>query len=435
MSRVTFAPSGPLRGKVRPPADKSISHRAALIAGMCDSPVTIRNYLDSADTNSTLSAIEAVGAGIERRENGEIVVRGVGLRGAQEYDDGVIDVGNSGTLIRLLPGWLAGQPGGSWELDGDESIRRRPMARIVDPLREMGAKIDSGPSGSPPLCIDAAPLTGIDYTLPVASAQVKSCLLLAGLLASGTTSIHERETSRDHTERMLAAAGVPIRRKDGSIVIDGGIDELELGTIDIPGDLSSAAFMIVAGALVKGSRLVIQRVGLNRTRIGILNILHRMGAVVLADPEREGGEIATSEPAGDLDVAAAPLVGTEVSGDEVPLAIDELPLVALLGAFAEGETVVKGAQELRHKESDRIAAVVDGLSGLGARIEGTEDGFVVQGGDGLRGGTLDARGDHRLAMLGAVAGLASREGVVVEGMEVAAISYPAFEADLRALSG
>jgi 3-phosphoshikimate 1-carboxyvinyltransferase len=424
-----------LRGTVSPPADKSISHRAALIAGMCDSPVTIRNYLDSADTNSTLAAIEAVGAGVERRENGEVVVRGVGLRGAQEFSAGVIDVGNCGTLIRLLPGWLAGQPDGSWELDGDQSIRRRPMARIVEPLRAMGAKIDAAPDGRPPLCIDAAPLTGIEYTLPVASAQVKSCLLLAGLLATGETSISEREPSRDHTERMLAAAGVPIRRSNGTIVIDGGIDELELGTLDVPGDLSSAAFMIVAGVLVKGSRLVIRDVGLNRTRIGILSILHRMGAVVLADPERPTDEIATEEPSGDLDVAAAPLIGTEVSGDEIPLAIDELPLVALLGVFAEGETVVRGAAELRHKESDRIASVVEGLAGLGADIEATDDGFLVRGSGSLRGGTIDAAGDHRLAMLGAVAGLTSEQGVTVEGMEAVAVSYPSFEDDLRALTG
>lgn len=432
--RATFDPSGPLKGSIRPPADKSISHRAALIAGMCDSPVTIRNYLDSADTNSTLAAVESVGAGIERRGD-EIVVRGVGLRGAQEFSDGVIDVGNSGTLIRLLPGWLAGQPAGNWELDGDESIRRRPMRRIVEPLREMGAHVDASPDGTAPICVEAAQLTGIDYTMPVASGQVKSCVLMAGLLASGTTRIREKEVSRDHTERMLAAAGVPIRREGDSVVIDGGIDELELGTIDVPGDLSSAAFMIVAGVLVKGSRLLIKDVGLNRTRIGILSILERMGAVVLADPERETAEIPGHEPVGDLDVASTTLVGTEVSGDEVPLAIDELPLVALLGAFAEGETVVCGAEELRYKESDRIATVVEGLSGLGADIEATDDGFVVRGQGRLRGGTIASHGDHRLAMLGAVAGLASEEGVTVDGMEAAAVSFPTFEDDLRTLIG
>lgn len=431
--RAKFDPSGPLKGSITPPADKSISHRAAIVAGMCDSPVTIRNYLDSADTNSTLAAVEAIGAGIERRGD-EIVVRGVGMRGAQEAGgNGVIDVGNSGTLIRLLPGWLCGQPSGDWELDGDESIRRRPMDRIVEPLRQMGARIDASPDGTAPICVEAAPLTGIDYTMPVASGQVKSCVLLAGLVASGTTRITEKEVSRDHTERMLAAAGVPIRREGDSILIEGLVDELELGTIDVPGDISSAAFMIVAGVLVKGSRLLIRDVGLNRTRIGILNILERMGAVVLADPEKPSSEIPGHEPTGDLDVAATTLVGTEVTGEEVPLAIDELPLVALLGAFAEGETVVSGAEELRYKESDRIATVVDGLSGLGADIEATEDGFVVRGTGSLKGGTISSHGDHRLAMLGAVAGLASEEGVTVDGMEAASVSFPTFEADLRSL--
>lgn len=433
--RAHFPPSGPLKGKLTPPPDKSISHRAALIAGMCDSPVTIRNYLDSADTNSTLGAIEAIGAGIERRGD-EIIVRGVGMRGAQEAGgSGVIDVGNAGTLIRLLPGWLAGQPTGDWELDGDESIRRRPMGRIVEPLRQMGAHIDASPDGTAPLCVEAAPLTGIDYTMPVASGQVKSCLLLAALMASGTTRITEPVVSRDHTERMLAAAGVPILRQNDTIVIDGLVDELELGTIDVPGDISSAAFMVVAGVLVKGSRLVIRDVGLNHTRIGILKILERMGAVVLAEPEIQGDQIAGFEPVGDLDVAATPLVGTEVTAEEVPLAIDELPLVGLLGAFAEGETVVRGAQELRFKESDRIATVVDGLAGLGADIEATDDGFVVRGSGGIRGGTISSHGDHRLAMLGAVAGVASREGVTVDGMEASEVSFPTFERDLRELAG
>jgi 3-phosphoshikimate 1-carboxyvinyltransferase len=428
-----FSPSGPLKGTIRPPADKSISHRAALIAGMCDSPVTIRNYLDSGDTNSTLQAVQTVGAGVEHKA-GEILVRGVGLRGAQEAP-GVIDVGNSGTLIRLMPGWLCGQPGGNWEFDGDSSIRTRPMKRIVDPLRLMGAQIDASPDGTAPICVEGAPLTGIDYTMPVASGQVKSCLLLAGMAATGATRIREPEVSRDHTERMLAAAGVPITREGDTVVIDGLVDELELGVIDVPGDLSSAAFMIAAGVLIKGSRLVVKGVGLNRTRIGILRILERMGAVVLSDPEPLGDDIPMSEPIGDLDVASTPLVGTTVGRDEVPLAIDELPLVALLGVFAEGETIVTGAEELRFKESDRIATVVDGLSGLGADIEATDDGFVVRGTGSLRGGQISSHGDHRLAMLGAIAGLASEEGVEVVGMDAAAVSYPAFQADLARLIG
>lgn len=428
-----FAPSGPLKGRVRPPADKSISHRAALIAGMCDSPVTIRNYLDSEDTNSTLNAVRLLGGAVEHRGD-EVLVRGVGLLGAQE-PDGVVDVGNSGTLIRLLPGWLCGQPEGRWTLDGDASIRRRPMRRIVDPLRLMGARIEDSDGGTPPVAIEGVRLQGIDYSLPVASAQVKSCLLLAGMTAMGATRIHEPLVTRDHTERMLAAAGLPLRREGDAIVVDGLVDELELGAIDVPGDLSSAAFMIVAGVLVKGSRLLIEDVGLNHTRTGILSILERMGAVVLADPEMPNPDTITPyEPIGDLDVAATPLVGTTVGADEVPLAIDELPLVALLGCFAEGETVVTGARELRFKESDRITAVVQGLRGLGAEIEGTDDGFVVRGKGGLRGGTIDSCGDHRLAMLGAVAGLASDEGVDVINMRAAAVSYPGFRRDLESLA-
>jgi len=320
-------------------------------------------------------------------------------------------------------------------LDGDASIRTRPMRRIIDPLRAMGAQIEGSSDGTAPLSIEAAPLEGIDYTLPVASGQVKSCLLLAGMAASGTTRITEPQISRDHTERMLAAAGLPIRREGDMIVVEGLVDELELGVIDVPGDLSSAAFMITAGVLIKGSRLIVEGVGLNRTRIGILRILERMGAVVLADPEPEGAEIPNAEPVGDLDVAATPLIGTNVGGDEVPLAIDELPLVALLGVFAEGETMVSGAEELRFKESDRIATVVDGLSGLGADIEATSDGFVVRGTGTLRGGAISSHGDHRLAMLGAVAGLASEEGVEVTGMNAAAVSYPSFQDDLARLVG
>lgn len=399
---------------------------------MCDAPVTIRNYLDSDDTNSTLAAVRQLGGAVEHR-GGDVLVRGVGLRGALE-GDGTIDVGNSGTLIRLLPGWLCGQPAGHWRLDGDDSIRRRPMRRIVEPLRLMGARIDCSAQNTAPIEIEAAPLHGIDYELPVASAQVKSSLLLAGMAASGTTRIREPQITRDHTERMLAAAGLPLRREGDTIVVDGLVDELELGMIDVPGDLSSAAFMIAAGVLVKGSRLVIEGVGLNHTRTGILSILERMGAVVLADPEKPTEQIPSSEPVGDLDVAATTLVGTTVAGDEVPLAIDELPLVALLGCFAEGETVVAGAEELRFKESDRITAVVEGLKGLGADIHDMPDGFVVRGTGGLRGGTIDSLGDHRLAMLGAVAGLASDEGVGVVNMRAAAVSYPSFQTDIEALA-
>ena len=426
-----FEPTGPLRGRVRPPADKSISHRAALFGAMSDEPVTVRNYLYAEDTLSTLTALRVLGAGADLHED-ELVIRGVGLRGALEATGGTLDVGNSGTLLRLLPGWLAGQPGGVWTLDGDESIRRRPVDRIVEPLTRMGARIEARDGRLPPLRVGAAVLRGVDHDLPVASAQVKSCVLIAGLVAAGTTRVREPHPSRDHTERILLGAHAGFERAaDGALVVTQ-VDELEVGEITVPGDPSSAAFWIAAATLVEDSRIVIEDVGLNWTRTGFIRIAERMGAVVVGDLEKPG-TVASDEPTGELDVAASPLEGTEVTADEVPLAIDEIPLVALMGVFAEGETAVRGAGELRVKESDRIAGVVEGLGGLGADIESTEEGFVVRGTGRLRGGTIDARGDHRLAMLGAIAGLVSEEGVEVEGMQAVTISYPAFERDLERL--
>src|SRR3954471_9550524 len=322
-----------------------------------------------------------------------------------------------------------------WTLDGDESIRRRPVDRIVEPLRQMGAQVKARDDRLPPLTIGGADLKAIDYDLPVASAQVKSCVLMAGMLATGQTSITEPQLSRDHTERILARARAPFERQGLTVKISQ-VDELELERVDVPGDPSSAAFIAAAACIVPGARVVIERMALNWTRTGFYRIAERMGAVILG--ELEGGPPGETtpdeEPIGDVDVAQAPLEGTTVTADEVPLAIDELPLVALLGCFAEGETVVRGAQELRLKETDRIATVVDGLRGLGAEIEATDDGFAVRGTGGLRGGTLASHGDHRLAMLGAVAGLASQEGVVVDGMEAAAVSYPGFVTDLARLS-
>ena len=431
---VRFEPSGPLRGTIRVAADKSISHRAAIIGAMASEPVRVRNYLDAADTRSTLGAIQQLGAIVEPRGE-ELLIRGCGLRNALSPTN-PIDVGNAGTLMRLLPGWLSFQQGRSFVLDGDASIRRRPVDRIAEPLRAMGAVIEPREDRYPPFTVHGAALAGIDYELPVASAQVKSCVLLAGLVTDSTTVI-EPVPSRDHTERMLASAGAPIRR-EGSV--DAGYrttisntDELELEQVDVPGDLSSAAFLIAAGVLVPGSRLVLEGVGVNWTRAGFLRILERMGAIVLSGAEPPG-TFAPHEPVADIDVRSAPIVGTAVEADEVPLAIDELPLVALLGCFAEGETLVRGAEELRVKESDRIAAVVEGLRGLGGQIEALPDGFVVTGTGRLHGGAIDALGDHRLALLGAVAGLASEAGVEVVGMEAADVSYPGFAEDLGGLA-
>jgi 3-phosphoshikimate 1-carboxyvinyltransferase len=427
-----FEPAGPLYGELTAPADKSISHRAALLGAMAAYPVRIENYLHAADTTATLNAVRALGALVEVRPH-EVVIRGAGLREARE-PDGVIDVGNAGTLLRLLPGWLAGQEGRSFTLDGDESIRRRPVDRVAEPLRLMGAELQATSGRYPPLTVRGARLRAISYELPIASAQVKSCVLLAALAADGATTVTEPERSRDHTERMLLRAGAAIHRNGRRVTVTNS-DELVLEQVSVPGDLSSAAYLVAAGVLVSGSRLLLRDVGVNWTRTGFLRILRRMGAIVLGDLEDETGELIAAEPVSDLDIANCALEGTFVGPEEVPLAIDELPLVALLGCFAEGETVVRGAQELRLKESDRIATVVEGLRGLGADIEATDDGFAVNGTGGLRGGTLDAHGDHRLAMLGAVAGLASREGVEVRGIEAAAVSYPAFTDDLAALVG
>lgn len=452
MSSARFEPSGPLYGWLRPPSDKSISHRAALIAAMGEGETVIDGYLDAADTRSTLAAVEALGAKVEEMPGqasstvamdedwdgpptGEVIsdaptlalrIKGVGLRGARSA---AIDVGNAGTLLRLLPGWLAGQEGGTWTLDGDESIRRRPVDRIAIPLCQMGARLNAREDRLPPLEIEGAPLQGITYEMPIASAQVKSCLLFAGLLAEGETRIVEMAQSRDHTERMLAGAGAEVRREDDAIVV-APAERLEPGEIIVPADISSAAFFLVAATLVAGSDVVLLDVGVNPTRTGILQILERMGARVegFFDDE-EGGE-----PIDILRVRSAPLQATEVGGAEIPLAIDELPLVALAACFAEGTTVIRDAEELRRKESDRIETVTEALRALGGKVEPTGDGMVIEGTGGLVGGTIDSHGDHRIAMLGAVAGLASKEGVEVQNMDAAAVSYPGFERDLRSLT-
>jgi 3-phosphoshikimate 1-carboxyvinyltransferase len=433
MTSARFDPAGRLEGEVRPPADKSISHRAAILGAMADTPVAVRNYLVAADTTSSLNAVRALGASVDGEGDGELTIRGVGPQGTRA-PNGPIDVGNAGTLMRLLPGWLASQEGRAFVLDGDESIRRRPVDRIATPLNAMGAVIDARDGRLPPFTVTGAPLRGITYELPVASAQIKSAVAIAALNAAGETTIVEPAPSRDHTERMLAAAGVAVRRAGLRVTI-APADRFGLDALTVPGDPSSAAFAIAAALLVPGSHVTIRGTSMNWTRTGFVRIAQRMGGRIDGELETDPGDaIPHSDPVGDLEVAASELRGTIVEPAEVPLAIDELPLVALLGCFAEGETVVRGAQELKFKETDRIATVVDGLRALGADIEATDDGFAVRGTGGLRGGAIASHGDHRLAMLGAVAGLASREGVEVEGMDAAAVSYPDFEADIRALA-
>jgi 3-phosphoshikimate 1-carboxyvinyltransferase len=429
-----FEPDGPLHGSLTPPADKSISHRAAIIGAIADGPTVVTNYLDSDDTRSTLSAVANLGAMIDPEPDEsmpeEFTIGGVGPGGPRSL--GRIDVGNAGTLMRLLPGWIAGYDGGLWRMNGDASIRKRPVDRIADPLRLMGAEIEVTDGRFPPIRIDGRRLHGIEYELPVASAQVKSCLLIAGLRAEGPTTVIEPLPTRDHTEVMLEAAGAAIVREPGRVTVHPSPD-LRLDRVDVPADISSAAFFIVAASIIPGSRVVLERIGVNPTRTGILDILARMGAAIEVEPLGSSGE-GGGEPVARITVSSAPLRGTRVDGRDIPLAIDELPLVALAACFAEGETVIAEAEELRRKESDRIATVVDSLSALGARIEATADGMRIAGTGSLRGGTVDSHGDHRIAMLGGVAGVASESGVEVTGMEAASVSYPGFSTDLGSLA-
>jgi 3-phosphoshikimate 1-carboxyvinyltransferase len=411
-------PAAAVVGHVAVPGDKSISHRSVLLGALAEGETHVSGFGRSGDTQATIDAVRALGAEVEDVADDELVVHGVGLRGLQS---GSVDCANAGTLMRLLTGILAGQPG-RYELTGDESLSKRPMERIAEPLRQMGAHVETE-DGHPPVVVEGGNgLRGIEYTLPVASAQIKSALLLAGLNAEGPTTVVEPAPTRDHTELMLEAAGVRVKRRPTSVTIEPA-GALRFGEISVPGDFSSAAPLLVAAALIPGSDLTVHDVNLNPRRTGLLDVLERMGArVSVHNRRREGRELV-----GSVQVQYQPLVATEVGAAEVPLLVDELPLVALLGTHARGETVVRGAAELRVKESDRIEAVTDGLRALGARVKSREDGWTVTGVPSrLRGGRMDARGDHRIAMLGAVAGLSSREGVEIEGAESVSISFPGF---------
>ncbi|MHB8469211.1 MAG: 3-phosphoshikimate 1-carboxyvinyltransferase [Gaiellaceae bacterium] len=405
-------------GHVAVPGDKSISHRAVLLGALGEGEARITGFGRSADTLSTVAALRVLGVAIEELAVDELVVHGVGLRGLRA---GSVDCGNAGTLLRLLTGVVAGQEG-RFELSGDASLSTRPMERVAEPLRRMGAEIELVDGHAPVVVTGSSGLRAIDYDLPVASAQVKSAILLAALNASGDTTVVEPARTRDHTELMLEAAGVRVQRRPTSVTVAPAA-ALRLGAVDVPGDFSSAAPLLVAAAIVPGGDITVHGVGLNPRRTGLLDVLERMGARVSIFARHRAGR----EPVGDVQVQHADLVATAVEQREVPLLVDELPLVALLGTHARGETTVRGAAELRVKESDRIEAVVEGLKACGARIRGRDDGWAVKGVPvRLRGGRIDARGDHRIAMLGAVAGLASREGVEVVGAETVAISFPGF---------
>jgi 3-phosphoshikimate 1-carboxyvinyltransferase len=410
-------PAASLAGHFAVPGDKSVSHRALLIGAISEGDTVIRGWGRSADTESTLAAVRALG--VQVGEGGDqLTVAGVGLRGLQSAE---IDCGNAGTLARLLPGLLVFQRG-TFTLTGDESLSARPMERIAEPLRRMGAVIETT-DGHLPLTITGAELTAIDYELPVASAQVKSAILLAGLGATGRTTVIEPTPTRDHTELMLRAGGVAVSSRPNSVSVDPP-QRISLDSVDVPGDFSSAAPFIVAATLVPESRITIHDVNLNPRRTGLLEVLDRMGGRVGILARRRVGV----EQVGDLEVRyAEQLTATKITSPEVPGLVDELPLFGLLAACARGESWVYGATELRHKETDRIEALVDALRAIGVRAKGHDDGFSVVGVPTRpRGGRVLSHGDHRIAMLGAVAGLISREGVQIEGAQSVAVSFPGF---------
>jgi 3-phosphoshikimate 1-carboxyvinyltransferase len=410
-------PAASIQGHLAVPGDKSISHRALLLGAIGDGETHVTGWGRSADTESTLEAVRALGVEVEELGPDELRIHGVGLRGLRSAD---IDCGNAGTLARLIAGVLAFQDG-TFTLTGDASLSARPMDRIAEPLRRMGAQIETT-EGHMPVTITGAALTAIDYELPVASAQVKSAVLLAGLGATGRTTVVEPAPTRDHTELMLRAAGASVAIRPASVSVDPA-ERLHLGTVEVPGDFSSAAPFIVAATLIPESRITIHGVNLNPRRTGLLDVLERMGGrASIVSRSRIG-----AEPVGDLEVRSAELTATTIRSPEVPLLVDELPLFALLAAHAHGESWVYGAGELRHKETDRIEALVDGLRAIGVRARAHDDGFSITGVPTRpKGGRVDARGDHRIAMLGAVAGLASREGVEIEGAESVSISFPGF---------
>jgi len=416
---VKIEPATALRGHISVPGDKSISHRAVFVGAIGEGELRIEGFGRSADTESTLAAVRALGVTVHEDDVDTVRVEGAGLRGLRQ-PAAPLDCGNSGTTLRLLAGILAGQAG-RFELTGDDSLRRRPVGRVAEPLSQMGAKVETE-DGRPPLVVEGGELEGILYELPIASAQVKSCVLHAGLYALGRTTVVEPVPTRDHTERLLAAAGGPVTSRPGRVSV-GPAEHLALAELSVPGDFSAAAPFIVAATLLPGSELTIHDVGLNPTRTGLLDVLERMGArLTTFHRQRSGGE-----PVGDVEVHSAELTATSVRADEIPRLVDELPLFALAAACARGESRVEGARELRVKETDRIETVTTALRSLGVRITPRDDGFRVRGVPTRpRGGAVDSQGDHRIAVLGAVAGLLSSTGVDLEGAEAVAVSFPGF---------
>jgi 3-phosphoshikimate 1-carboxyvinyltransferase len=412
----------PLRGEMKVPGDKSISHRALILGSLAKGETLITNFLSSADCLATAAIFRQLGIRIIKQD-GRVAISGKGLKGLNAPTS-LLDVGNSGTSIRLLSGVLAGQSFIT-EISGDDSIRRRPMGRVARPLQQMGAVISGRLSGEEiyaPLKINGGKLQPIDYQLPVPSAQVKSAVLLAGLFAAGETSVTEKILSRDHTERMLEYFGAQIKRSGLQTAVVGGSD-FSGQELDIPGDLSSAAFFLVASAIVPGSELKITDVGLNPTRTGIIEVLHRMGANLQVENER----IVSGEPRGEIIIKSSELKGIELSGEIIPRIIDEIPVIAVAATQAVGKTEIRGAKELRVKESDRIKTTAAELRKMGAEIEELPDGLIINGPTKLHGGKIESWGDHRIAMAASVAGLAAEGETVINNTACVETSFPGFK--------
>lgn len=426
LSRVELKSSvKPLRGVVHTPPDKSISHRAAIFAGIANGKSRIKNYLRAADTLSTLNVLRALG--VQIKEGKELVIEGNGLHGLKEPGD-VLDCGNSGTTMRLFSGLLSGNDFFS-VLTGDNSLKSRPMKRVILPLSKMGARISARDDDRyPPIAIRGGGLKGIRYEMPVASAQVKSALILAGLYARGETRITERAPSRDHTEIMLSSMGAHIKTNKNVISVQPA-KKLNPFDISVPGDFSSAAFFIVAGLTVPGSEVLIKNTGLNHTRTGLLNVLSRMGAKIEILNRRE----ISGEPVADLLIKSQPLNATQIGPEEIPLLIDEVPIIAIAAANASGITKIKGAGELRVKESDRLAAIAQGLKRMGIRVEEYKDGLAIEGGE-MKGNRVDSFGDHRIAMAFSVAALVAKGKTIIEDPDAVNISFPGFYGILKKLS-
>ncbi len=413
-------PGGSLQGEIRVPGDKSMSHRSIMLGSLAEGVTRVRGFLNAEDAISTLEAFRAMGVQIEGPVNGEVTIHGVGKHGLKQPEKPLY-LGNSGTSMRLLSGLLSAQPFDT-VLTGDKSLESRPMRRVTEPLALMGARIETQPNGTAPLHIHGNPdLQGIDYLMPIASAQVKSCLLLAGMFAGGVTRVTEPAPTRDHTERMLNGFGYPVQREGATAIIDNS-GKLTSAEIDVPSDISSAAFFLVGASIAPDSDVTLRHVGINPTRTGVIDILRLMGANIELLNQREVG----GEPVADLRVRSAVLHGIEIPEDLVPLAIDEFPVLFVAAACAGGRTVLTGAKELRVKESDRIQVMADGLQILGVDAQPTEDGMIIQGGGPIGGGEVDSHGDHRIAMSFSIAALRAGGEITIKDCANVNTSFPEF---------